>query len=107
MVEREPRDHSFSAFAKFSDKLTFLSPWYAHVRVRKGVRIVSFSESFVNKLNKWSPADRQRPGLTKINTSNEYIETKQSNRYITKAFAFVQLKKISRNKTHVSNKVYL
>ena len=28
------RDHSFSTYAKFSEKLTFLAPWYAHVRVR-------------------------------------------------------------------------
>ena len=26
-------DHSFSTYAKFSEKLTFLTPWYAHVRV--------------------------------------------------------------------------
>lgn len=25
-------DHSFRAYAKFSEKLTFLIPWYAHVR---------------------------------------------------------------------------
>ena len=27
-------DHSFSTYAKFSEKLTFLTPWYAHVSVR-------------------------------------------------------------------------
>ena len=27
-------DHSFSTYAKFSKKLLFLTPWYAHVRVR-------------------------------------------------------------------------
>ena len=27
-------DHSFSTYAKFSEKLIFLTPWYAHVRVR-------------------------------------------------------------------------
>ena len=51
-----PRDHSFSAFAKFPKKLTYLTPWYAHVRLRiRGVRNVSFSESFANILNRWSP----------------------------------------------------
>ena len=25
------RDHSFSTYAKFSEKLTFLTPWYIHV----------------------------------------------------------------------------
>ena len=27
-------DHPFSTYAKFSEKLTFLTPWYTHVRVR-------------------------------------------------------------------------
>ena len=40
------RDYSFSTYAKFSKKTTFLKPWYAHVRV-------SFSENFANVLNKW------------------------------------------------------
>ena len=28
------RGHPFSTYAKFSENLTFLTPWYAHVRVR-------------------------------------------------------------------------
>ena len=28
------RDHSFSTYAKFSEKLTFIIPWYTLVRVR-------------------------------------------------------------------------
>ena len=28
-----PRDHSFSTFEKFPEKLTFLTPWYKHVHV--------------------------------------------------------------------------
>ena len=28
-----PRDHPLSTYAKYSKKLTFLTPWYAHVRV--------------------------------------------------------------------------
>ena len=28
------RDHSFSAYAQFSEKLTFLTPGYARARVR-------------------------------------------------------------------------
>ena len=47
-------DHPFSTFPKFSEKLTFLTPWYAHVRVYQGLRNASFSESFGNVLNKWS-----------------------------------------------------
>ena len=28
------RDHSSSKYAEFSEKRTFLTPWYAHVRMR-------------------------------------------------------------------------
>ena len=28
------QDHAFSMYSKFSDKLTFLTPWNAHIRVR-------------------------------------------------------------------------
>ena len=28
------RDHPFSTYAKFSEKLTFLTPRYAHIRLR-------------------------------------------------------------------------
>ena len=38
------RNYSFSKYAKFSEKLTFLTPFYAHVRMRiRGVRNASFS----------------------------------------------------------------
>ena len=30
------RDHPLSTYANFFEKLTFLTPWYAHVRVRIG-----------------------------------------------------------------------
>ena len=42
-------DHPFSTYASFSEKLTFLTPWYAHVLIRKA----SFSESFADVLNGW------------------------------------------------------
>ena len=42
---------SFSTYANFHEKLTFLTPLYAHVRVHIGVRNVSFSENFANVLN--------------------------------------------------------
>ena len=40
---------------KFSEKLTFLTPWYAHVHTcaYQGVRNVSFSENFAYVLNGW------------------------------------------------------
>ena len=51
-----PRNHSFSTYAKFSEKkLTFITPWYAHVRVRsRGIRNVSFPETFAYLLNERS-----------------------------------------------------
>ena len=36
------RDHSFSTYAKFSVKLTFLTPWHAHVRKRQRARNITF-----------------------------------------------------------------
>ena len=47
-------DHSFSTYAKFSEKQIFFTQWYAHVRVR-GVKNVSFSENFAYVLNEWFP----------------------------------------------------
>ena len=48
--------HSFlSTYAIFSEKLTFLITWYAHVRTwaYQGVRNVSFSNNFAYVLNEW------------------------------------------------------
>ena len=37
------RDHPFSTCAKFSEKLTLLTPWYTHVRVRiRGIEMLVF-----------------------------------------------------------------
>ena len=37
------RDHSVSTYAKFSEKLTFLTPGYAHIRVRiSGLEMLVF-----------------------------------------------------------------
>ena len=46
------RDLSFSTYAKLSEKLAFLTPWYAHVDVR-AYQVVrnSFSEKFACVLN--------------------------------------------------------
>ena len=60
--------HPFSAYAKFSEKLTFITPWYAHARktnisyplirtrscAYQGLRNVSFSENFAYVLSGWS-----------------------------------------------------
>ena len=47
MISGLGRDHSFSTYAKHSEKLIFLTPWYAKIRLHnRGVRKVSFSESF-------------------------------------------------------------
>ena len=48
------KDHSFSTFAKRSDKLTFLTPWYAHMCAYQGIRNVSLSENFAHLLIEWS-----------------------------------------------------
>ena len=54
------RDHPFSTYAKFSEKLTFLTPL---IRTRmcayQGVRNVSFSENFVYVLNGWTLLGRK------------------------------------------------
>ena len=40
-------------YAKFSEKLTYLKPWYAHVHI-SGVGNVSFSDNFAYLPNEWS-----------------------------------------------------
>ena len=49
---RQLGGHPLSTYANFSEKLTFPTPRYAHVRVRiRGVRNVSFSDNFAYVLN--------------------------------------------------------
>ena len=44
--------HPFSTYAKFSEKLTFLTPWYAYVRVRiRGNKMLFFGKFCVH--TKW------------------------------------------------------
>ena len=45
--------HPFSTHTKFSEKLTFFTPWHTHVRVRiiLGGKNGSFSEDFAYVLN--------------------------------------------------------
>lgn len=47
---RDSRDHTLSAYAIFPEKVTFLTPKYAHVRVqiRGLVRNVSFQKNFAS-----------------------------------------------------------
>ena len=48
------KNHSFSVCWKFSKKLTFLTPFQAHVKCEyKGGRNVGFSENFAYVLKKW------------------------------------------------------
>ena len=43
-----------STYRKFYENLTFLTPWYAHVRVRiRGLEMLIFSENFPYLLNGW------------------------------------------------------
>ena len=44
------RDHSFSTYAKFSEKLTFLTPWYTHVR-EYGLTKTTFTNLFITYLS--------------------------------------------------------
>ena len=47
-------DHSFSTYAKFSEKLIFLAPWYAHVPLHiRRQENASFAENFEYVLNEW------------------------------------------------------
>ena len=48
---RFEREHLFSTYAKFSEKLIFLNP---RTCAYQGVRNVSFSENFAYVLNEWS-----------------------------------------------------
>ena len=45
------RDHSFTTYAKFSEKLTFLTPIRTRTCAYQGVRNVGFSENFTYVLN--------------------------------------------------------
>ena len=54
------RDHSFRTCAKFSEKLTFLSPWYANVRVRiRGWKMLTFWKIFSDVPSEWFQAMNQ------------------------------------------------
>ena len=46
-------EDSFGKYAKFSEKLTFLTPWYVNMCVYQWVRNASFSENFKDLLNGW------------------------------------------------------
>ena len=49
---RTPRNHSFSTYAEFSEKLTFLTPWLrTSACAYQEVRNDSFSENFAYVLN--------------------------------------------------------
>ena len=61
------RNHSFSTYEKFSEKLTFLTLWYLNVCVRiRGVRNVSFPENFAYVLNVWFYASGQQQADVEI-----------------------------------------
>ena len=53
------RGHSLSKHVKFSEKLTFLTPWFAYKRVKyQELRNVSFLENIAHELNEWSLAKK-------------------------------------------------
>ena len=52
---KSTRSHSVSTCAKFSEKLTFLTPECTRLWAYQGVRNVSFSENFAYVFNGWIP----------------------------------------------------
>ena len=60
------RDDSFTKFAKFSKNKNFLPPDRHTTCAYQGVRNVSFSENFQNKLNEWSSIKFSRIFLVKL-----------------------------------------
>ena len=67
MIGRLHRDDSFSTYATFSGKLTFLIPWY----VSAGQEILFFSENFAYVLNQWSHIPLSDRVKTKFNHSKD------------------------------------
>ena len=60
------RDDSFTKFAKFSKNKNFLPPDRHTTCAYQGLRNVSFSENFQNKLNEWSSIKFSRIFLVKL-----------------------------------------
>ena len=56
------RSRPLSTYAKFSRKLTFLTPWYARTCAYQGVKNLSFSENF--NARKWMTPNRSILQLT-------------------------------------------
>ena len=54
-TKRLHEDPWFGTYAKFSKKLTFLAPWYAHARARKTNISYPLIYNFAYVLNEWSP----------------------------------------------------
>ena len=65
LVKTSITDHPFSTCAKFSKKLTFLTPWYAHVRVRIRGKNISFSKNFAHAVNGWPITEKLKIGKLK------------------------------------------
>ena len=61
-------NHSFSTYANFSEKLTFFTPWCAHVCNANGGKKCYFSEHFANVLNEWSLWQELSPILLILTT---------------------------------------
>ena len=74
------RDHPFSKYAKFSEKLTFLPPdthtysWHVHACVRIRGKNISFSGNFAYVLNGWSR--RNIRNFTSCTFFKEYVHVR-------------------------------
>ena len=68
--------HPFSKYAKFSGKLTFLTPWYAHVNVH---------QNSAHLLNEWPPmASVISNKLIKYESQDFLYQPKKTNSFLVK-----------------------
>ena len=93
------RDHPFSTYAKYSEKLTFLTPLYAHIHAHiRGLEMLAFQKKFVH--TKWmipwpiltlvtryttaqidSENNWFKQGLCKPNSKRYFVVSSQVNEY--------------------------
>ena len=73
------RDHSFSTYAKCSEKLTFPTSYYAQVRAYLGVRNVRLSEFCVR--TKWNDLTQINPFAANVPVLN-HLQTFALNGFI-------------------------
>ena len=97
--------HSFSMYAKFSEKLTFRTPlMYTSMSAYQGVRNASFSENFAYEPSWWSIISQQDKKLIS-SPSNAYCPSIFSNNATILKAEFQQQKHELLKNLHVSHKL--